>query len=83
MFNLVLGNPTLMGAFLLIGRLFMAAVFLTFGINKAIHTPQIQQYMAAHNVAGGLVYLSRPPETTCMDTLKGGRFCGAWTIPER
>jgi putative oxidoreductase len=56
LFNLVLGNPTLLGAFLLIGRLFMAAVFLTFGINKAIHTPQIQQYMAAHNVAGGLVY---------------------------
>jgi putative oxidoreductase len=56
LFELVLGHPALMGPFLLIGRLFMAAVFLTFGINKAINTPQIQQYMAAHNVAGVLVY---------------------------
>ncbi len=38
---------------------------------------------AASIVAGGLVYLSRPPETTCLDTLKGGRFCGVWTIPEQ
>jgi putative oxidoreductase len=58
LFGLVLSNKALMGPLLLVARVFMAAVFLTFGINKAVNTPQIQQYMAAHNVPGQLVYLT-------------------------
>jgi putative oxidoreductase len=58
LFGLVLNNPTLLGLWLLVGRVFMAVLFLTFGINKAINTPQIQQYMAVHHVPGQLVYLT-------------------------
>ena len=58
LFSVVLNNPTLLGLWLLAGRVFMAVLFLTFGINKAINTPQIQQYMAVHHVPGQLVYLT-------------------------
>jgi putative oxidoreductase len=58
LFAVVLNNPTLLALWLLVGRVFMAVLFLTFGINKAINTPQIQQYMAVHHVPGQLVYLT-------------------------
>ena len=57
LFDAVLNRPALMAPALLIARLFMSAVFVTFGISKAVFTPQIQEYMRAHNVSPGLVYL--------------------------
>jgi putative oxidoreductase len=57
-FNAAVNNRAVAGPGLLVGRLFMAVLFLTFGINKAVNTPQIQQYMAAHHVPVQLVYLT-------------------------
>ena len=56
--NAMLNDAALGGPLLLIGRVFMAAVFVVFGVNKAVNTPQIQQYMALHHVPGQLVYLT-------------------------
>jgi putative oxidoreductase len=57
-FAAAINNRVLTAAALLVGRVFMGVLFITFGMSKAIYTPQIQQYMAAHHVAVDLVYLT-------------------------
>ena len=59
-FAAAIHNRALTAAALLVGRIFMGVLFITFGMSKAIYTPQIQQYMAAHHVAIDLVYLTIP-----------------------
>ena len=58
LFDRVLSNKALLGAGLLVARLFMAAVFIRFGIGKIIHRPQMQLYMEAHGVPSELIYLT-------------------------
>jgi putative oxidoreductase len=57
-FKAVLNNDALVAGGLLVARLLLAVPFLTFGVSKVLHTPQIQQYMLAHHVAPSLVYLT-------------------------
>jgi putative oxidoreductase len=58
LFDLILDNEAFRGAALLVARLFMAAVFIRFGIGKIIHRPQRQSYMEAHGVPPELIYLA-------------------------
>ena len=54
----VLRNDALLGPILLAARLLMAAVFMLFGTAKVVDTAEMQQYMEANDVPGGLIYLA-------------------------
>ena len=58
LFAIVLNNQALQGPFLLVARIFMAAVFLTFGVGKILHWARMQEYMEAHGVPGSLISLA-------------------------
>ena len=58
LFSRILNSPALLGPILLVGRVFMAAVFMTFGIGKIIHTARMQAYMEAHGVPSSLIWLA-------------------------
>jgi putative oxidoreductase len=63
----ILGNTALTGLLLLLGRIFAAVVFLVYGTNKLIHTPQMQSYMQSHNAAVpvSLIYLAIVVQIGC------------------
>ena len=65
LFISVLNNNALIGPCLLVARIFMAAVFLTFGIGKIIHMGRMQSYMEAHGVPGGLISLAIVVQIGC------------------
>src|ERR1700690_185710 len=48
------------GLLLLAGRVMCSVLFFYFGINKIVHTPQMQAYMVKHNshVPTNLIYLA-------------------------
>jgi len=56
-FSAVLNNSAMMGPLLLIARVFMAAVFVIFGIYKIVHNTKMKGYMTAHGVPSVLIYL--------------------------
>jgi len=56
LFDVFLGSQALLGPVLLVARLLMATVFLIFGTYKVRSRTQMQGYMAAHHVAGWLIY---------------------------
>src|SRR5437764_103640 len=58
LFAIVLNNNALLGPVLLVARIFMAGVFLTFGVGKMLHTARMQEYMELHGVPGGLISLA-------------------------
>ena len=66
-FDAILGNKLLLGLALLVARIWMAVLFLTFGINKLIHTGAMQEYMQLHNgsVPVGLIYLAILVQIAC------------------
>lgn len=45
----ILSNNTVMAPLILLARIFVAAIFLTFGQNKFFHTARMQAYMVVHN----------------------------------
>jgi putative oxidoreductase len=49
----ILSNNTVMGPLILVARIFVAAIFLTFGQNKFFHTARMQAYMVGHNPTFG------------------------------
>jgi putative oxidoreductase len=67
LFTAVLGSTILMGPLLLVARIFTAVVFLVYGVNKLIHTPQMQDYMQSHNgaVPVRLIYLAIVVQIGC------------------
>jgi len=65
LFSPILDNEALMGPVLLVARVFMAAVFLTFGIGKIIHNARMQAYMEAHGVASSLLPLAVVVQLAC------------------
>jgi len=52
-FARILRNNTVMGPLILVARIFVAAIFLTFGQNKFFHTARMQAYMVGHNPTFG------------------------------
>jgi putative oxidoreductase len=67
LFRPLLKNEVLVGTGLLIGRLWMAVLFIIFGMNKLVHTDQMQDYMRAHNgsVPVQLIYLAMIVQIGC------------------
>jgi putative oxidoreductase len=51
----ILNNSSLMGVVLLIARVFMAAVFLVFGIAKIVHNSNMREYMESQGVTSSLL----------------------------
>jgi putative oxidoreductase len=49
----ILSDKAWIGPLILSGRIFVAAIFLEFGQNKAVHTAQMQAYMVGHNPTFG------------------------------
>ena len=58
LFSPILDNEALLGPALLVARIFMAAVFLVFGVGKILHRPQMESYMEAHGVPAELIFLA-------------------------
>ncbi len=63
--NPILKNDALLGPALLVARVFMATVFLTFGIGKIIHNTRMQEYMEAHGVTSSLLPLAIVVQLVC------------------
>ena len=63
--NAILKNDALLGPVLLIARIFMAGVFLTFGVGKILHTARMQAYMEAHGVPPSLISLAIVVQIGC------------------
>jgi len=59
-FSAVLNSSATMGPILLIARVFMAAVFVIFGVYKIVHNTKMKGYMTAHGVPDELIYLVIP-----------------------
>ena len=56
-FSAVLNRSATIGPILLIARVFMAAVFVIFGIYKIVFNAKMKGYMKAHGVPDVLIYL--------------------------
>jgi putative oxidoreductase len=56
-FSTVLSRSATIGPLLLIARVFMAAVFVIFGVYKIVFNAKMKGYMKAHGVPGVLIYL--------------------------
>jgi putative oxidoreductase len=49
----IFNNSALMAPLILLARIFVAAIFITFGQNKFFHTARMQAYMVGHNPTFG------------------------------
>jgi putative oxidoreductase len=59
-FSAILNSRAAMGPLLLAARVFMAAVFVIFGVYKIAFNEKMKGYMNAHGVPGALIYLVIP-----------------------